>query len=258
MTITIEPITYTLGKIEQNSANYISFNILVTGTYTNINILSNNENILQVKERNSESSYSNSIFVNIDNSNLDINVKILNNTIDTNIINTISIIHTPSTPYPHIVQTIFCNYDVFETLANYSNLYGNTIYCRDGVFSANSVKIGTSSLSMAERGDQLIFKPASGSEYRIGKASQLDDGKTQPTTLITVIKEDNSIIIKNNEENTVLITSDGSIRVKNNVTISSDVLTENTNDWKLQKGSGSQIILYKRINNVWEKRIGFS
>ena len=259
MTIISTPTSFTIGKIEQQLENFVSFNISAIANYENLVLLSNNSDILQIKVRNSETSYSNSITLNINNNtNININVKINNNTIQNNVVNTLSIIHYESIPYPHIMETISFTYDVFESLANYSNVYGNTIYCRDGIFSANTVKIGTSSLSMAERGDQLVFKAAAGEEYNIGKATQLDDGQTKPTTLITIMKEENAIIIKNNDLNTVLITSDGSIRVQNNVTISSDVMTESENDWKLKKGSGSEIVLYKKINDNWEKRIGFT
>ena len=259
MTLVATPTTFTIGKIEQESSNFVSFNIATTTNYQGLVIASNNSNILQLKVRNSETDYSNTITVNMDNNNIDISVKITNGTIQNNIVNTLSILHYELIPYPHIIETVTFTYDVFETLVNYSNVYGNTIYCRDGVFSANTVKIGTSSLSMAERGDQLVFKPAAGDEYSIGKATQLDDGRTIPTTLITIVKDDNSILIKNNDVNTILITSDGSIRVKNNVTISSDVLIESENDWKLQRGGiASEIVLYKRINDVWEKRVGFT
>ena len=249
MSITVSPQTFTLGQIEISQTTLTSFSLSTGSNVTGISVVSNNS-ILSIREGQT-GSFTSSINVNLNNEEKDVNVSCLPTSI-TDTSGSITVSYNSNT-----IATINYTFNVYESLSNYSNVYAKGIYARDGVFSANTVKIGTSSISMTEKGDKLNFTAASGVSYNIGKATQLDDGRVNPLTSIQVNKTDESILITNNGQNSVRIDIDGSVRVDNNVIICSDVLNESNDDWKLEKSGTSTMTLYKKISGSWQQRIVF-
>tara|TARA_B100000678_G_C18223226_1_gene507761 strand:- start:1557 stop:2309 length:753 start_codon:yes stop_codon:yes gene_type:complete len=249
MSITVTPTNFTLGQVEISQSTNSFFTVSTPSTVTGVSISSNDSHI--TLREGQTGAFSSSISMDLDNEEKDVNVACLP-TSATLTTGSITVTYNSST-----VATISYTFTVFESLANYSSVYAKSIYARDGIFSANTVKIGTSSISMTEKGDKLNFAGASGITYNIGKATQIDDGRVNPLTSITVEKSDESILIKNNNQNSVKIDSDGSVRVDNNVIICSDVLNETDNDWKLEKLGSTTMALYKKVSGSWEQRIVF-
>ena len=249
MSITVTPTSFALGKIEINQTNNTSFALSTASNLTGISVVSN-DTILTVREGES-GSFTSSITVALNNEEKTVNVACLP-TSQSQSSGSVTVTHNSVT-----IAIINYTFSVFESLSNYSDIYVKGIYARNGVFSANTVKIGTSSISMTEKGDKLNFTAASGVSYNIGKATQLDDGRVNPLTSIQVNKTDESILITNNGQNSVKIDVDGSVRVDNNVIICSDVLNESNNDWKLEKSGTSTMTLYKKVGGNWQQRIVF-
>jgi len=249
MSITVTPTSFALGQLEQDRATNSFFTISTPDNVTGISIVSN-DNHVTLREGQT-GSFVSSISMDLNNEEKDVNVSCTPSTL-TQVSGSITITYNSNT-----IDTVTYSFTVYEPLTNYSNIYAKSIYAQDGIFSANTVKIGTSSLSMTEKGDKLNFSGASGISYNIGKATQIDDGRVNPLTSISVIKSDESILIKNNNKNSVRIDGDGSVRVDNNVIICSDVLNESNNDWKLEKLGATTMALYKKVSGSWEQRIVF-
>jgi hypothetical protein len=249
MSITVTPANFALGKVEINQSTNSFFTVSTPNNVTGVSISANDSHI--TLREGQTGAFSSSISMDLDNEEKDVNVACLPTSAALTT-GSITVTYNSST-----VATISYTFTVFESLANYSSVYAKSIYARDGIFSANTVKIGTSSISMTEKGDKLNFAGASGITYNIGKATQIDDGRVNPLTSISVIKSDESILIKNNDQNSVKIDSDGSVRVDNNVIICSDVLNETDNDWKLEKLGSTTMALYKKVSGSWEQRIVF-
>tara|TARA_B100001013_G_C24589937_1_gene434337 strand:- start:324 stop:1082 length:759 start_codon:yes stop_codon:yes gene_type:complete len=252
MSITVNPTTFDLGKIEDGQSTTSYFSISTPDNVTNVSATSNSS-MLTLRKGNT-GAFTSSISSNLNNEAIDINVSAIPTVIGS-FNGTITVTYNSST-----IATITYTFEAFATLANYSDIYVKSIYARDGIFNANTVKIGTSSISMTEKGDKLNFTSASGISYNIGKATQLDDGRIEPITSISIDKEDNSILIKNNKTSTMKIDQDGTIRSSGGtVILSSDVTVDSNNDWKLERDSAAgTTALYKLKNNVWVKRVGFS
>jgi len=249
MSITVSPTNFALGKVEINQSTNSFFTVSTPNNVTGVSISANDSHI--TLREGQTGAFSSSISMDLDNEEKDVNVTCLPTSAALTT-GSITVTYNSST-----VATVSYTFTVFESLANYSSVYAKSIYARDGIFSANTVKIGTSSISMTEKGDKLNFAGASGITYNIGKATQIDDGRVNPLTSITVEKSDESILIKNNNQNSVKIDSDGSVRVDNNVIICSDVLNETDNDWKLEKLGSTTMALYKKVSGSWEQRIVF-
>lgn len=252
MSITVSPTTFDLGKIEESQSTTSFFSISTPDNVSNVSVTSNS-NLLTLRKGNT-GAFASSVTTNLNNEAVDINVS----TIPTS---TGSFNGTLTVSYnSNTVATVTYTFEAFATLQNYSDMYVKSIYARDGIFNANTLKIGTSSISMTEKGDKLNFTSASGISYNIGKATQLDDGRIEPTTSISINKEDDSILIKNAKASTMKIDQDGTIRSSGGtVILSSDVTVDSNDDWKLERDSAAgTTALYKRKNGVWVKRVGFS
>ena len=252
MSITVTPTTFDLGKIEDGQSTTSFFSISTPDNVTNVSVTSNSS-LLTLRKGNT-GAFASSISSNLNNEAIDINVATLPTAIGS-FNGTITVTYNSST-----VATVTYTFEAFSSLANYGDMYVKSLYARDGIFNANTVRIGTSSISMTEKGDKLNFTSASGISYNIGKATQLDDGRIEPTTSISINKEDDSILIKNAKANTMKIDQDGTIRSSSGtVILSSDVTVDSNDDWKLERDSvAGTTALYKRKNGVWVKRIGFS
>ena len=249
MSITVTPTNFALGKVEINQSTNSFFTVSTPDNVTGVSISSNDSHI--TLREGQTGAFSSSISMDLNNEEKDVNVACLPTSASLTT-GSITVTYNSNT-----IATVSYTFAVFESLANYSSVFAKSIYARDGIFSANTVKIGTSSISMTEKGDKLNFAGASGITYNIGKATQIDDGRVNPLTSITVEKSDESILIKNNDQNSVKIDSDGSVRVDNNVIICSDVLNETDNDWKLEKLGSTTMALYKKVSGSWEQRIVF-
>jgi hypothetical protein len=252
MSITVSPTTFDLGKIEESQSTTSFFSISTPDNVSNVSVTSNS-NLLTLRKGNT-GAFASSVTTNLNNEAVDINVSTLPTAIGS-FNGTITVSYNSNT-----VATVTYTFEAFATLQNYSDMYVKSIYARDGIFNANTVKIGTSSISMTEKGDKLNFTSASGISYNIGKATQLDDGRIEPTTSISINKEDDSILIKNAKASTMKIDQDGTIRSSGGtVILSSDVTVDSNDDWKLERDSAAgTTALYKRKNGVWVKRVGFS
>jgi len=252
MSITVTPTSFDLGKIEQSQSTTSFFTISTPNNETDV-LVSSNNSFITLRKGNT-GSFTSSITTDINNEEITINIRCMPTT--TGIFNgSLTITNNGST-----VDTVTYTFNSFPTLENYSDIYAKGIYARDGIFNANTIKIGTSSISMTEQGDKLNFKGASGITYNIGSSTQLDDGRIVPLTMITVNKIDNSILVKNNLVSTMKIDQDGTIRSSSGtVILSADVTIDTDEDWKLERDSGSgSTALYKRQDGTWIKRVSFS
>jgi hypothetical protein len=252
MSITVTPTTFDLGKIEDGQSTTSFFSISTPDNVTNVSVTSNSS-LLTLRKGNT-GAFASSVTTNLNNEAVDINVSTTPTSIGS-LNGTLTVSYNSNT-----VATVTYTFEAFSSLANYGDIYVKSLYARDGIFNANTVRIGTSSISMTEKGDKLNFTSASGISYNIGKATQLDDGRIEPTTSISINKDDDSILIKNAKANTMKIDQDGTIRSSGGtVILSSDVTVDSNDDWKLERDSAAgTTALYKRKNGVWVKRVGFS
>ena len=255
-TLTFSSTTLNIGEIENQLANLSSFSIAADGgDANNITVSCSDSQILLRILEDGGSFTSSKTFNVLDTKTKTISVQLTPTVEGDDLTLNISVVHAASSTN----QTVTVNYSSYENLETFGVIRVNKIIARDGIFSGNSVNIGSCKVETNESGNFTTKTAQDAEGFAFAKNFQIDDGFAIPRNFVKVNKDTDEVTIKTKNNEVVKVDSNGVVLVEKGVVLAANVDSITDDDWKLDRDSNDDSTsLYKRVSGAWVKRVAFT